>query len=300
MRRTGSQVGGHHCRGALLDDATFLDDQETVGHDHGLEGVMGDDQDRAGELVEVAAQLSAHIQTGPGVQRGQWFVQEQEAGLGGQGSGQGDLLSLPAGDLVGAPGSKLAQVESLQPRVGGRSSRPAAGALDPGGVGDVVANVQVREQAVVLEDQAHRAAFGGHERVGRGVVQDEPAEADGAAAERIQPGQCPKQCALAGSVRTQDGQDLARSSDEVGSQGEVAALHGARHDQGVAAVVRCRLGAGAVVLARGGNGVTGGRRHGVVPVLSHRLRRPARTAIDTTSRTRDRATAASGLLSSAT
>jgi hypothetical protein len=81
-------LGGHLRGGALLDDAAVLDDQETVGHDHGLERIVGDDQDRPGELVEVAAELRAHVQTCPGIQRGQWFVQEQEGGLGRQCSGR--------------------------------------------------------------------------------------------------------------------------------------------------------------------------------------------------------------------
>ena len=51
----GRRIGGHLCWGALLDDPTVLDEQETVGLDHGLEGVVGDDQDGAVELVEVAA-----------------------------------------------------------------------------------------------------------------------------------------------------------------------------------------------------------------------------------------------------
>jgi hypothetical protein len=128
------------------------------------------------------------------------------------------------------PGSQGGQVKALQPFVCCGSGGPAAGALDAGGVRDVVADIQVGEEAVVLEDQAHGAAGRGYERVGGGVVQGEPAQTDGAAAECVEPGQCSQQCALAGSVRTQDSQDLAGGGDELGSQGEAATLHGARHD----------------------------------------------------------------------
>ena len=88
---------------------------------------MGDDENRPGELLKVAAQPGADVQAGPGVEGGQWFVQKQEPGVGRQGSGQGDLLGLSAGDLVGAPGGQGAQVKPLQPRVGGGACLPAPG-----------------------------------------------------------------------------------------------------------------------------------------------------------------------------
>ena len=91
---------------------------------------MGDDQDRPGELLEVAAQLGAHIQAGPGVQRGQRLVQEQEAWIGGRGS-RGPS-SLTTGDLVGAPGWPVGQGRTFQPRPGRLTGQPAAGPLTRG------------------------------------------------------------------------------------------------------------------------------------------------------------------------
>ena len=51
----GCRLAGDLGRAALLDYLAVLDDQEAVGHDHGLQGVVGDDQDRPGELFDVAA-----------------------------------------------------------------------------------------------------------------------------------------------------------------------------------------------------------------------------------------------------
>jgi hypothetical protein len=76
--------------------------------------------------------VGAHVQAGLGVQGGQGFVQEQEPGVGCQCPGQGDLLGLPAGDLVRASGGQGCQVKALQPRVSGRAGLPAPGPLDPG------------------------------------------------------------------------------------------------------------------------------------------------------------------------
>ena len=206
------------------------------------------------------------------------------------------------------------QVEPLQPGVGDRAGLSAVGALDLGCIRDVVAHVQVGKESVVLEDQADRASLGGQERVGRGVVEGQFAEADCPAAQRIQPGERPQQCRLAGSVRSENTQDLAGRNAQIDREVEVTAVHSARYMQRVAArrsdsarrgdaawrgdaVGRCFAPAHGAVPPADAAGLV--PAHVAVPALSHRPRRPARTAIDTTSRTSERATAASGSLSRA-
>lgn len=58
----------------------MLDDDEPVGEDHGVQRVVRDQHGDCLELGEVAAQLSAHIQTGAGVQCGKRFVEQQQPG----------------------------------------------------------------------------------------------------------------------------------------------------------------------------------------------------------------------------
>jgi hypothetical protein len=47
-------------------------------------------------------QLDAHLLATLGVERGEGFVEEEDFGLEDDGSGEGDALSLPAGELTGA------------------------------------------------------------------------------------------------------------------------------------------------------------------------------------------------------
>ena len=89
-RRPSGDGGG----GAGLGDATGFDDDETVGEDDRVDGVVGDQQPGAGEGGEVSAELGPDTEAGRGVERGERFVEEQQAGVGGEGAGEGDPLGL--------------------------------------------------------------------------------------------------------------------------------------------------------------------------------------------------------------
>jgi hypothetical protein len=91
-----------------------------------------------------------------GVEGGERFVEQEHGGIGGQGSGQGDPLGLPTGQLGGTAVGEFGESDAFQPWQGLLAGDPAPGAADLGGERDVVQHAQVREQPVVLEHQPDR------------------------------------------------------------------------------------------------------------------------------------------------
>ncbi len=142
----------------------------------------------------------------------------------------------------------------------------AAGTPRSGRERDVVADSEVREEPVVLEHQPDRAPLGRHERPGGCVVEDRRTQPDAARRDRGQPRQRAQQGRLAGAVGAEHSQHFPRRDREADVEGERAAADNSRHLQG----------------------------HAAAPVLSHLSRSATRTAIETASRTKERAMAASG------
>ena len=135
-----------------------FDDEEAVGHDHRLERVVGDHEHRSGEVRQVprrALRTSRRVRASS-ADRGS--SRSRTPGFGGQGPGQRDALGLAAGELAGTPVASPARSEPLHPvlaRPRRAAARPAP--ARPRREGDVVAYGEVREEAVVLEDDADRA-----------------------------------------------------------------------------------------------------------------------------------------------
>ena len=120
----------------------------------------------------MAAQVAADVVPGGGVEGGERLVEQQEGGVGGQGAGEGHPLGLPAGELAGPGRRPFRQPHPSQPPVrlpAGVGPADAPGAQPEG---DVVEGVEVGEQQVVLEDDAHRPALGGQVHARRRVVED--------------------------------------------------------------------------------------------------------------------------------
>ena len=128
----GAGLGGDGGGVAFLDDVAVFDDDEPVGQDEGVERVVGDEQGRAGVVGEVAVQFGAGVQAGAGVEGGEWFVEQQQQRVDGQGAGQRDPLGLPAGQLAGFAAGVVGQADPVEP-VGGRSGGRRAGRRRGGG-----------------------------------------------------------------------------------------------------------------------------------------------------------------------
>ena len=91
-----------------------FEDDDAVGEGVGVDGVVGDEQADAVERGEVAAQVAADVAAGAGVEGGERFVEQQEAGLGGQGAGQGDPLGLAAGQGAGPVVGVVGEPDALR------------------------------------------------------------------------------------------------------------------------------------------------------------------------------------------
>ena len=114
------------------------------------------------------------------------------------------------------------EVEALQPR-GGLGSGVGLGVapgLEP--ERDVVQGGEPREQQVVLEHEPDGSLGGGNERVGGGVVEDGAVEGDASVVERLESCDGPQGRRLAGTVGSQQRDDLAVIGSDRDVEVEVA------------------------------------------------------------------------------
>ena len=121
----GPGSGGDVGERAGLDDAARFEDDDAVGEGVGVDGVVGDEEADAVERGEVAAQVAADVAAGAGVEGGERLVEQQQAGLGGQGAGQGDALGLAAGQGAGPVAGVVGEPDALEP-VRGAARGPRA------------------------------------------------------------------------------------------------------------------------------------------------------------------------------
>ena len=150
-------------RGGDLLDAALVDQDDPVGHGHGLRLVVGDvdDGDAQGGLDFL--DLKAHALAELGVQVGQGLVQQQQLRLRDQGPGQGHALLLTAGQLGGQAVRVLAQMDDGQHPADVFLDRLPGRFFDGQRVGHVVKHVHVRPDGVGLEHHADVPLFRGHE-----------------------------------------------------------------------------------------------------------------------------------------
>ncbi|MPM60397.1 hypothetical protein SDC9_107248 [bioreactor metagenome] len=160
--------GGARCAVNLLGGTQLLDvaavqQGDPVAHGERLALVMGDEDHRRADPALQLAKLGLHLVAQLGVQIAQRLVEQQHAGLVGQCPGQGDPLLLAAGELPGAASGIVCQPHQVEHLIdaGGLLGFGNLAGLQP--VGDILGDRQMREQRVVLEDQAEITA------VGRGV-----------------------------------------------------------------------------------------------------------------------------------
>ncbi len=147
-------------RRSRLYHPAALEDNEAVCERGRLQGVVGHEQAGTGKGRQVPADLPAQLHLGAGVEGGGRLVQQQQARIRRQRSGQRHPLRLTTREGPGAGRRVGSEAQPLQPVPGtvpGLAARhpPAAQAE-----GDVLQGAQVGEQQVVLEHNAHPAPFG--------------------------------------------------------------------------------------------------------------------------------------------
>ena len=144
---------------AGFDDAAFVHDDDAVGLAHGRQAVGNDEHGAAlADVLHVALDDGLRLV----VQGAGGFVQDEDAGVGEQGAGDGDALALPAREAAAlfAHQGVVAFGQFADEVVGsGQLGGVHYGFNRGGGVGngDVLAHAAVKEQ-VFLEHDAHLAA----------------------------------------------------------------------------------------------------------------------------------------------
>ena len=183
-------------------------DPDAVGDRQRFFLVVGHEERRDPDLelnpADLVAQLGAHL----GVERGEWLVEQQQAGLDAQRPGEGHPLLLTTRELVRIPLGERGEAHEFEEFTG--ALVPLGGGypahLEP--EGHVRERVHVGEEAVGLEDHPNIAAV-------RGDVGDVlPADEDPALVELLEPGHRPQGCRLAATGGSEQGDELTRSDGD--------------------------------------------------------------------------------------
>ena len=188
---------GELCRGADLADPTVLQHDQAVGEGQGVDRVVRHQDRRAVGAPLLGAQQPPDHRPAVLVEGGEGLVQEEDVGVADEGSGDGRSLGLTTRHLAGLRAGDVGHSQPLEPGGGGGSGvvlpdPPAAGAE-----GDVVAEVQVREQRRPLQHDANRSLVGVDEGALGGIVEDDAVDEKPSFVERGEPRQDPQQRGLA-------------------------------------------------------------------------------------------------------
>ena len=134
------------------------------------------------DLAKPAAQVLPHL----GVEGAEGLVQQQHAGLHGQGARERDALALAAGELRRVAVGEARELDEIEeiadPALDLGLGRPVRTLPGVEAIGDVLGHAHMLEQGVMLEHEADGPLL---HRNPRGIV---AAEDDAAAIGKIEPG----------------------------------------------------------------------------------------------------------------
>ena len=144
--------------GAGFDDAAIGDEGDVVGDLAGKTHFVGD-QDKIASLLAEFLNDVEHFGGHFRIERGSGFVKQQEFGLDGDGAGDGDALTLAAGQFGGAFRGVIFEAETgekLAGDFGGIGGRMLMHLFQR--QGDVFQRGEMREKIEGLEDRADGTA----------------------------------------------------------------------------------------------------------------------------------------------
>ncbi len=139
VRRRREQLG----RRAQLEDPSLDDHAHPVGERGRVLEVVRDEERRQPQLGEELGELAANDPARVGVERRERLVEQQHRRVARERPRQRDPLALAAGEVAGTGAGEVRDPEALEQLV---HSRAAA-------EGDVAADVEMREERVLLEDE---------------------------------------------------------------------------------------------------------------------------------------------------
>ena len=189
-------------RRAHLLDTALTHDRDPVRQREGLVDVVGDENGGDAEAMLQVGQFAAHVLAQAGIEVRQGLVEQQQVRLDDDGAGERDALLLSARQFGG-----LAPAIALQPHRGQRARHPRL-ALGPRDLAhgeaeaDVLRHRHVREEGVVLEDEADPPG------PDRGMADVGTADRDAAAVGREDACDQTQERRLAAARRPQHGEEL--------------------------------------------------------------------------------------------
>lgn len=190
--------------------------------------------------ISAALQQRLHGPTQFRVECRQRFVEQQHAWRRGQRPGQCQTLLLAAGEFRWVAFGELFQADQGQQFVG-RWRR----LLRPAGEIDLATGVHVREQCMLLENQADLAPTGRHLLARFGVQPDFIAKADVPGERAVETGEQAQQGRLAGAGWALQREPLAGRQAELDIEQRFAGSEGQRFAQAEREQRRCRFRAAA-------------------------------------------------------
>ena len=199
-RRT--RPGGHLAEGAVLRDASLLEDDDPIRERCRLEGIVGHHQPHAAERCQVLAESPPQLEPSRRVDGGERFVEEQHARLGDQDTRECCPLRLATAERGGPTRCVRRQIHAREPFArlcvgGGSVDAPRAQPEC-----DVVEHAQVRKEPVVLEDESNATRLRCQARVRRRVVEHRAVDLDVSV---LDAGSVPRARAAASSCRRRSG-----------------------------------------------------------------------------------------------
>ena len=188
---------------AHLQHPALAHDGDAAGHGHGLFLVVGDHDHRHTHLLDDVDQLELGLLAQLLVQRTQGLVQQQQLGPLGQAARQRHTLLLTARELVRLAPGVGRELHQRQHLVHALLDLCLGQAFALEAEGDVLPDVQVREQGIALEHHVHRPVVG---RPGHQVL---AAEQDAPGGRLLEAGQHAQQRRLAAARTAQQRKNLA-------------------------------------------------------------------------------------------
>ena len=182
-------------RGRELAQPAVDDHADLLGERGGVFEVVRDEDRRQRELVQQLLQLRAHRSFRVGVEGGERFVEQDHAGPARERAGERDALALATGERRRPSVREVRDAESFEVLVGALLA----------GVGDVLADGQVREERVFLEDEPDSPLVGLAEETALAVEPDVVAERDPPARRPDEPRDRAQHRGLAGARRADEG-----------------------------------------------------------------------------------------------
>jgi hypothetical protein len=146
------------------------DGYDTPAESMGVLGVMGDHDGREAAELDVRSHEGAEFIAGSGIEAGEGFVEEESGGLGEKHTEEGGAGTLSAGESHG-----VAVFEAFETCLLKSEGDPFTAFISaPAGCGNTEGEVftdgQVREQQIVLEENAESSKF--RREMIKGVVSD--------------------------------------------------------------------------------------------------------------------------------